>query len=169
MWLAYLVALVLGGGVLLVQVVSGAGHDADLAHDLGTEHVDGPSLLSTRSAMYSLFTFGFVGFALHALGILAPVSAFGVAAGAALVAGAAVGLVFKVMADPRASGSASLDQATGRRGRMIIGSAPGQRGKVRIALGGQTVDLLVTSEEAIPQGTEVTVVEVQGEKARVAR
>ena len=167
MWLVYLVALVLGGGVLLVQVVSGAGHGADLAHDLGTDHVEGPSLLSTRSVLYALFTFGFVGFTLHTLGLLSPTLAFVVAVAAAIVAGALVGYVLNVMGDPKASGSAHLLEAAGRRGRMIVGTLPGQRGKVRVALGGQNVDLLATSEEAIAEGTEVTIVSVQGGQARV--
>jgi membrane protein implicated in regulation of membrane protease activity len=169
MWLVYLVALVLGGGVLLVQVVSGAGHGADLAHDVGTDHVEGPSLMSTRSALYALFTFGFVGFGLHVPRILSPALAFVVALAAALGAGAVVGYVLQVMGDPKASGSAHLREVAGRRGRMIVGTAPGQRGKVRVALGGQTVDLLATSEEAIGDGAEVTIVAVQGDEARVVR
>ena len=64
MWLLYLLALILGGGMLLVQMLAGGdGHDVD--HDLGhvdaTHPHDGPGLLSIRSAMYGLFTFGLVG------------------------------------------------------------------------------------------------------------
>jgi membrane protein implicated in regulation of membrane protease activity len=169
MWLVYLVALILGGGVLLVQVVSGAGHGADLAHDMGVDHVEGPGLLSTRSVMYALFTFGFVGFLLHVPGLLSPNAALAVAAAAAVVTGALVGYVFQVMGDPKASGAAHLHEAKGLRGRMLVGSAPGQRGKVRLTLAGQTVDLLATSTDAIAEGTEVTVLEVQGGQARVGR
>ena len=71
MWLLYLLAIVLGGGSLLIQVLSGGDHAHD--HDFGgPDHPDGPGLLSTRSVVYGLFTFGFVGALLHVPGLVEP-------------------------------------------------------------------------------------------------
>jgi len=63
MWLLYLIAVVLGGGSLLVQMLAGGDH-GDPGHGLDhgdATHPDGPGLLSTRSVIYAVFTFGFVG------------------------------------------------------------------------------------------------------------
>jgi membrane protein implicated in regulation of membrane protease activity len=167
MWLVYLIALVLGGGLLLVQVVSGAGHGADLHHDLGVEHVQGPGLLSTRSLVYALFVFGFVGTALHIPGLLEPGWALAVALLSAAASLVLVGYVFQVVGDPRASGAADLQQVKGRQGRVLVGVVPGRRGKVRLFLGGQTVDFMATSEQVLDEGAEVTVIDVLGDTVSV--
>ncbi len=169
MWLVYVVALILGGGVLLVQVLSGATHGADLSHELGADHVDGPGLMSTRSVLYALFTFGFVGAALHVPGLLEPMWAFATAVATALAAMVLVGYVFSVVGDPSASGAAHARDAAGTRGRMLVGAGPGRRGKVRITLAGQTVDLLATSEDVVEPNEAVTILDVQQGQARVVR
>ena len=126
MWLLYLIALVIGGGLLLVQVVSGAAHGgAD--HDLGADHVDGPGLLSTRSLLYAFFTFGFVGTALHVPGILDPGWALGVALSSGLGALALVGYVFSVVGDPKAP-SAVLVEPSDEELAAAIASGEGAVG-----------------------------------------
>src|SRR5687767_4116923 len=77
MWLLYLIAVVLGGGSLLVQMIAGGDH-GDAGHDFDhgdASHPDGPGLLSTRSIVYGLFTFGFVGGLLHVPRIVEPATA----------------------------------------------------------------------------------------------
>ena len=63
MWLLYLLALILGGGILLVQLLAGSDghHGLDHGRVDATHPYEGPGLLSVRSAMYGLFTFGVVG------------------------------------------------------------------------------------------------------------
>jgi membrane protein implicated in regulation of membrane protease activity len=170
MWLVYLIAMILGGGVLLVQVISGKDHDPlHFDHDLGTEHLEGPGLLSTRSMVYGLFTFGFIGAALHIPGLASPGVALAVALLGGLAAGAGVGYMFHMAGHPEAAGGGRFDEARGRTARVILPCAPDRRGKIRVSLRGHQVDMMALSENGeIPEGREVVVVEVKDDIARVA-
>lgn len=169
MWLLYLLALILGGGIMLVQLVAGSDHH-DLDHGEGPHPYEGPGVLSIRSATYGLFTFGFVGGALHVLALARP----GLALAGGLVTGALttffVGLTFRRLSDPEATGEAGFHEAKGGLGRVLVACSRGGRGKIRVSLKGQQVDMLATTdEESIPAGTEVRVVEVRDDVAHVAR
>ena len=169
MWLLYLLALILGGGILLVQLVAGSDHH-DLDHGGGPHPYEGPGVLSVRSATYGLFTFGVVGGALHVFSLARP----GLALAGGLVAGALttffVGLTFKRLSDPAATGEAGYHEAKGSRGRVLVACTRAGRGKIRVTLKGQQVDILATTdEESIPAGSEVTVVDVHDDVAHVAR
>jgi membrane protein implicated in regulation of membrane protease activity len=168
MWLLYLMALVLGGGSLLVQLLSGGDHAHD--HDFsGPDHPDGPGLLSTRALVYGLFTFGFVGILLHVPGLAEPRTALVVAASSALAAALAVGYVFRTLGDAAASGAATIDEARGREGRVLVSCGKGRLGKVRVGLKGHTVDVLATTDaEHIAAGALVTIVDVKDGVAHVA-
>jgi membrane protein implicated in regulation of membrane protease activity len=171
MWLVYLLALVVGGGLLLVQAISG-GHDAvdaDGVHPDVQHHGGGPGLLSLRSAVYGVFTFGFVGGALHVPGIAGPWAALALAAVSGLAASLAAGYTFARLGSEEASGAASYVEAKGRPARVLLPCAPDRPGKIRLALGGQQVDMKATSGgPLIPAGTQVVVVEVVDDVARVA-
>ena len=171
MWLLYLIAIVLGGGSLLVQMFSGGDH-GDPGHGLDhgdTTHPDGPGILSTRSVIYALFTFGLVGGLLHIPGVVEPRTALAVAIVSALAAGAAVGYAFQVLGHAGASGAAALDELRGRSARVLVDCARGRRGKVRVPLKGHQVDVLATTdEEQIAEGAEVVIVEVREGVAHVA-
>jgi membrane protein implicated in regulation of membrane protease activity len=169
MWLLYLLAVVLGGGILLIQLFSGHGHHVDL-HDMdaGEHPHEGPGFISLRSASFALFGFGLVGGCLQVLGLTAPWLAllFGLASGAAAMLG--VGWTFRSLADPSVSGEAALHEAKGRRARVLMACTAEQRGKVRVSLKGQQVDMMALSSGAeIPEGTEVVIVEVRDEVAQV--
>lgn len=178
MWLVYLIALVLGGGVLLLQIIGGAKGDLD--HGLGSHGPDGhvhdlqhggpePGVISTRALVYALFTFGFVGAALHILGLTSPGLAGAVAVVAGVAAGLGVGYVFAQIGHPGASGAATYEEARGHRARVLLACAPDRPGKIRLQLKGQTVDLRATSESGtLPEGTEVVVIDVRDDVARVA-
>ena len=170
MWLVYLIAVVLGGGSLLVQMFAGGDHDGGhgLDHADGA-HPDGPGILSTRSAIYGVFTFGLVGTLLHVPGIVEPRTALVVAIGSAVAAIVGVGYALRSLDDASASGAAALDEVRGRRARVLVACARGQRGKVRVALKGHQVDLLATTdEERIDEGAEVVIVDVRAGVAHVA-
>jgi membrane protein implicated in regulation of membrane protease activity len=171
MWLLYLMALVLGGGSLLVQML--AGHDDGhfgLGFDGGdASHPDGPGILSTRSVVYAVFTFGLVGTLLHVLGLTEPRTALLVALASGVAAAVAVGYLFRSLGHDAASGSAALDELRGRRGRVLVACARGQRGKVRVQLKGHQVDVLATTDEAgIAEGAEVVIVDVRDDVVHVA-
>jgi membrane protein implicated in regulation of membrane protease activity len=169
MWLLYLLALILGGGILLVQLIAGSDHH-DVDHGAGPHPYEGPGVLSIRSATYGLFVFGFVGGALHVFGLARPALALT----GGLVAGAIttffVGLTFKRLSDPEATGEAGFHEVKGTRGRVLVACTRATRGKIRVTLKGQQVDMLATTdEESLPAGTEVRVVEVRDDVAHVAR
>ncbi len=165
MWLLYLLALVLGGGILLIQVL-GSGH-GDMHHFDGG-HGHEPGVISTRAAIYGLFAFGLVGAGLHIPHLLAPGDALAFALASGAAAAVFAGWAFARLGSPAASGAASLEEAKGRRGRVLLPCSPERAGKVRVSLKGQTVDLRAVSEgETIPAGTEVLIVDVHDDLARV--
>ena len=167
MWLVYLLALVLGGGTLLVQMLSGHGHGHDFFGD-GHHPLQGPGLMSTRSITFALVDFGLVGGGLHVLGILSPPWALAVAAATAVATLAVVSYAFRALDHPEASGAAMFEEARGLTGRVLVACAPGQRGKVRVELKGQTVDMLATTDgKAVPEGAQVRIVDVRGDVAHV--
>lgn len=164
MWLVYLLALVLGGGTLLIQLLSGLGHD----HDVGHHPLHGPGLLSTRSITFALVGFGLVGGTLHMLGMLPPAAALGVGVATAVLTAAAVSFTFRTLDHPDASGAAIFDEVKGRTARVLVACAPGQRGKVRVELKGQTVDMIATTDgSGVGEGAQVTIVDVRGDVAHV--
>ena len=171
MWLLYVIAVVLGGGSLLVQMLAGGDH-GDSGHGLHPgdgSHPDGPGILSTRSLVYGLFTFGFVGGLLHIPRVVEPRTALVLAIVSAIAAGAAVGYVFQSLGHAGASGAAGLDEVRGRRARVLVACARGQRGKVRVQLKGHQVDVLATTdEEQIAEGADVVIVDVREGVAHVA-
>jgi len=175
MWLLYVLALVLGGGLLLVQLLGG-GHHGTLDHAFGDDHLGGPDhhpavgpgVLSMRSLTYGLFAFGFVGTSLHVLKLSGPMSALVIAVSAGMATTLAVGTTLRALGDPGASGEAALLEARGHRGRVLVPLSGDRRGKVRVQIKGQTVDLLATTTGGeIAAGAEVTVVEVRGDVAVV--
>jgi membrane protein implicated in regulation of membrane protease activity len=170
MWLVYVLALVVGGGLMLVQAVSG-GHDTvDAGHALDVQHHGGgPGVLSIRSFIYGLFAFGFVGAALHIPRITGRTSALLIALASGVAAGLAAGFTFARLGSAAASGAASLHEAAGRRARVLLPCAADRPGKIRLDLGGQQVDMKATTNgPPIPAGAEVVVVEVREDVALVA-
>ncbi|HEU0092870.1 MAG TPA: hypothetical protein VFS78_12195 [Vicinamibacteria bacterium] len=170
MWLVYVLALVVGGGLMLVQAVSG-GHDTiDAGHALDIQHHGGgPGVLSIRSFIYGLFTFGFVGAALHILRITGHGPALLLALASGVGGGLAAGLTFARLGSPSASGAASLHEAKGRQARVLLPCTKERPGKIRLELGGQEVDMTATTGgPPIPAGALVVVVEVREDVALVA-
>jgi len=153
---------------MLVQALSG-GHDMiDAGHSLDIQHHGGgPGVLSIRSFIYGLFTFGFVGAALHVLRITGHGPALLLALASGVGGGLAAGLTFARLGSPSASGAASLHEAKGRQARVLLPCTKERPGK--IALGGQEVDMTATTGgPPIPAGALVVVVEVREDMALVA-
>jgi membrane protein implicated in regulation of membrane protease activity len=171
MWLLYLIALILGGGALLVQLLAGSDHDVG-GHDgtLDDAHPDaGPGIVSTRSLTFGIAAFGMVGAPLHIFGVLSPQHALIIASGAAVAAMAVAGFAFRTLGSPAASGAASFDELVGRDGRVLVDCTRAARGKIRVALKGHAVDLMATTdEERIPAGATVKIVDVRDDTAHVS-
>src|ERR1700730_7641075 len=95
MWLVYVLALVVGGGLMLVQAVSRGPDTIDVGHSLDIQHHGGgPGVLSIRFFIYGLFAFGFVGAALHILRITGRWPALLLALASGVGAGLAAGVTF---------------------------------------------------------------------------
>lgn len=164
MWLVYLVALIVGGGILLLQIASGLGHHFDHVTD---HHPGGPGMLSTRAVTFGLMAFGMVGTPAQILGLLSPVATFAVAALSGLAGAVLTGFTLQQLGDPAASGAASLQEAKGQTGRVIVACVPGSRGKVRLSLKGMTVDMVAVSQTAIPVDASARILDVHDEVAEV--
>jgi membrane protein implicated in regulation of membrane protease activity len=185
MGVLYLAALIVGLGVLGLQFVMGAsGGDTDSA-DLDSEaggdgaqqeahgHADGGVVaifLSLRFWTFALLAFGLVGTTLHFLSLASPLVT-GVAAGLmGLGSGSLANLTFRFLARTQVSSGAEPTDAIGQVGRVLIPIERGKRGKIRIALRGQTVDLLAsTDDETLKHGDLVVVEELRGTTAHVSK
>lgn len=170
MWLVYAIALVLGGGFVLLQALSGSDHHIGAAEAaLDAHHApEGPGLLSTRSATFAVFAFGLVGTALHLFRLASPSATAALAVASGAVAGLVAGLAFRTLGHPAASGEAGLHEARGQRARVLVPCARAQRGKIRARIKGQLVDMMATTDEAqIGAGREVLIVDVKDDVAHV--
>jgi membrane protein implicated in regulation of membrane protease activity len=171
MWLVYSIAVILGGGSLFIQVVS--GH-----HDVGGHQVEmdnhdashGPGILSLRSLTFGVAAFGLVGAPLDTLGVLGPLPALAVAIASGVAASFISGWAFRNVWRSSVSGAAAFDELHGQTARVLVSCGPTERGKVRVSLKGQLVDLMATTRGGeIEQGAAVTVVEVLGDEVRIER
>jgi len=170
MWLVYAIALILGGGTVLLQVLAGADHHigaADAALD--AHHAPtGPGILSTRSLTFAVFAFGLVGGLLQVLHLAAPGAVAALAAASGIVAGLVAGLAFRTLGHEGASGEAGFHEAKGQRARVLVPCARAQRGKIRARIKGQLVDMMATTDEAqIGAGREVVIVDIKDDVAHV--
>ena len=179
MGLVYLASLVIGLGVLVVQVAAGGrGGDHDLGHagghaadhdltKVGHAGDDGPLavVLSFRFWIFALLGFGLSGSLLHVLALAGPEIVAIVAGAAGIGSGAFAALVVRAVTRSSASSSVNLSEAVGREA-----CSKGGMGQVRIALRGQSVDLLAsTDDERIARGEPVLIEEVRDGVAQVSR
>jgi hypothetical protein len=170
MWLVYAIALVLGGGIVLLQVLAGGDHHighADAALD--AHHAPtGPGILSTRSVTFAVFAFGLVGTPLHVLRLASSPVVLAVAIASGLVAGLVAGLAFRALGHEGASGQAAFHDAKGQRAKVLVPCARAQRGKIRARIKGQLVDMMATTDEPqIAAGREVVIIDIHDDVAHV--
>jgi len=195
----YLFALVVGLGVLAVQIALGSNGDADgdadmghdlPAHDAGDGDGDGDGdgqhglaksdhtgdggplvfLLSTRFWVFSLLAFGFSGTLIYLFHLAGPIAGALVAAFAGLSSGAFAVAALRALRRSSNPGTAHAREAVGRTGRVLVAFEKGSTGKVRVVLKGQSVDLLAKTDEArFARGEEVLIEDIQGEVAQVGK
>jgi len=173
----YLVALALGGGFLAVQFLLSA-HDQPGLHgfqDLsggatGGSHGDHTGgWFSPRFFTFLAFGFGLSGSLLHFLALASPALTLGFAAAAGLGSGFLVSGVFRTLGRREVSSSASLGEAGGHLARVLLPCGPGRPGKIRVTLKGQAVDVIATADGLLEPGTEVIILDVKEDVARVVR
>jgi hypothetical protein len=189
----YLFAFGLGGVLLLGSIVigdkdtggdggdSGDGGDASTQaqhfdHGVGEGHGALAGLftafLSLRFWMFFLAFFGLTGLVLDGLDLVeSPTIALVAAIGMGILTGQGTVAVFRNLAHSETSTAASSADYIGRSGRVMVGFAPGDLGKVRLTLKGTTVDVLATTEEerGFTSGEEALVIAMNDTTAVVAR
>jgi membrane protein implicated in regulation of membrane protease activity len=185
----YLFAFGLGGVLLLGSILIGdkdTGGDGDSGdastqaqhfdHDVSDGHGTLAGLftafLSLRFWMFFLAFFGLTGLVLDGLDLVDHPSVALVAALAmGLVTGQGTVAVFRRLAHSETSTAASSVDYIGRSGRVMVGFATGELGKVRLTLKGTTVDVLATTEEerGFTSGEEALVIAMNDTTAVVAR
>ena len=192
MGILYLAALIIGLGTILVQLFMGGDGDAevdahgaegfspDVDHDLGADagghghhELDAgflPIFLSLRFWIFGLLAFGMVGSVLHYLHLAAPLLTAVVATVMGLGSGALASWVFRALNRQAVTSGSSDSDAVGHVGKVLIRVGKHERGKVRIQLKGQTLDLLATTEDAdITEGELVLIEEMRDGQAHVSR
>lgn len=163
LWL-YVAALVVGAGVLLIQALS--GHDGHDSHDHDVDSL----VLSPRFWTFFALAFGLSGALLSMFALASMLSVLVLAGVSGLASGLLAALVIRALKAGQVSGVPSQHQAIGRVGEMLVPCEKGRVGKVRVALGGQTVDLLARAgDETMALGTRVIVEDIEGGIAQVSR
>lgn len=183
----YLFALIVGGGLLVFSLLAGHGgeHDADLHADLdgdaspevdhelaGGDWVVLQGFLSTRTFLYLLAGFGATGTLIDLLTEASATVSFLWAIVTGIVAAALAAAIYGWV---RGSDSGQVptdpDYLVGATARVILPVVPGHRGKVLALHGGREVEMLArlygAEDEACPRGSEVVIVDVDGETALV--
>jgi hypothetical protein len=169
----FLTCALLGGGLLVVQLVLGAlgiGHGDGVygAHDLhhgdgGPQ--DGLHLLSFRALTAGLAFFGVGGLAGLAtpFGLLAAIP-LALAFGSAAIVGVAAAM--RAMLRLEDDGTLHVEGAVGLSGEVYLSIPPARRGlgKVHIVLQNRLVELqaITTHSDAIPTGAPILVIDVVG-------
>lgn len=176
MGLAYLFALVVALGILILQILMGGRHaqadgDAhDDVHDAGGEPASWTLLLSLRFWIFAALGFGVSGSLIDLFALASPVVTFLIAALAALASGLFAVVAFRLLRRSSTGTDVRASQAVGRLGRVVVPCGPGLTGQVRVELAGASVDLLATTDgEALAKGEEVLVEDFQEGVARVSR
>ena len=181
---AYIFSVVLGGGILALSLF-GDLFDADVDADAGVDldadadaAVDGSEvarLLSLRSLVYVLFGFGASGLLLHLIRDGAqPVLTAAIAAGMGLGSGALVTTVFGYLKRTEAGEIQGEAALAGLRGEVVMPSAAGDTGEVRIRSGERQYRIRARSDDpaeaegSLGIGCPVMVIDVKDGVAYVA-
>lgn len=190
MGVLYLAALIIGLGVLSLSFVLGGSEagdaDADADGDMGDADVDGHAgdghgealadseaiaiFLSLRFWTFGLLAFGLVGTILHFFRLAGSVATSLAAIIMGLGSGLLAAFTFRALQRTQVSSGAEAGDAIGQVGRVLIPIERGKRGKIRIEVRGQTVDLLAsTDDQALLDGELVVIEEVRGTTAHVSK
>jgi membrane protein implicated in regulation of membrane protease activity len=172
----YLAALVLGLGVVLLQFVAPGSDAGGESHGISAEP-EHPSadwgpigvFLSLRFWSFALLAFGVIGTAFSLLDLATASVALPVAALVGVACGAFAAYSLRYLhRNPVDSGGDSSD-VIGKVARVLLPIEPGQRGKIRVTVGGRLLDFVAQSDETLEVGASVVVRAFAGTTARVTR
>lgn len=180
---AYVVSALIGLVLVIASALGGhqggdtefhAGAEMDAGQDIhgGADGWDAwMPFLSLRFWSYAAAAFGSIGAIGTAWSGMSAQTVLLAAIMGGLVAGCAVFLLLKLARQGEASSSAGASDLMGKEARMLVGFGEGQPGKVRLQVKGETIDMLAFSDSGapIPAGEDVIVLNVEGNRLRVAR
>ncbi len=176
----YIACLVFGGIFIGASLVGGhhgdgqGGHDGHDGHGHEGHHGPHTSLLPFLSLRFWTFSLGFFGLAgavLTATGALPLALVPVVAGGVGLSSGYGAARLLGSLARRPVGLVASSASHVGREGKLLLPVDKGQRGKVRLEIGGVSTDLIAETDaaEALSAGTIVLVVGMRDAVAVVER
>lgn len=167
----FLFALVLGGGLLAVSLFSDHG-DHDVGVDTG--FAEAFKVLSLRSLIYFLFTFGGVGTALTLAWRGGPIFTLLLAATAGFAISGVASLVFRYLRVTDSGEREGDESFVGLPAQITVPIGAGGLGKVAVLRGGRRHELLARpfgheqSAIAAEQWTSVVIVDMNNGAALVA-
>ncbi len=187
----YLVALCIGLGTIIVQLMLSA--DKDVSHgafdmdgdvhaggdalvDVDADHGDDVAhgmaplaiLLSLRFWTFALMAFGMFGSFMHFLDLAAPMVTVGSAAVLGFVSGWLASWTFFKLSSSVPNSGADSTELLGQVGKVILPPNEAGRSKVRFRVKGQIIDYLATADDVLEPGASVMVEEVRGEQVHVS-
>ena len=181
--LSVYIASLLFGGVLLGGSILG-GHGDGGGHELGpVGHGDGPGghdhdhqsnnrlpFLSLRFWAFAIAFFGLTGMALTIAGTLGAITPV-VAGAVGLGCGLASARVLRSLTRNSVGLLGDANAHVGREARVLLPLSRGQRGKIRLQIGGTSTDLVAETEgdAALVPGESALVVGIRGNVALVER
>lgn len=189
MLIAYIVSMIVGGGLVLMTAISGHGHhDVDLGHhdaDLGhgdadashdSDHGSGDAdlwlpFLSLRFWTYGIAAFGFAGTLLVTLANLSETASIPWSIGTGLLCGLAVSYLTRLAMRSETDSSVKTHDMLGKTASVLVPVRPGLPGKVRLNVKGDWIEVLALPHEAesIEAGEDVVVLTVENDRAYVMK
>lgn len=166
--LSIFVGCLVFGGILLGASTLGGDGDHDTDHDAGAHAPAGVlPFLSLRFWSFAIGFFGLTGTALTLLEAASAAITLALSGGVGVGAGYGAARVLQALAH-RPVGLLTASPV-GREGTLLLPVAPGQRGKVRLSIGGVSTDLVATTDNGrvLPTGATVLVVGMRGTVALV--
>lgn len=174
----YLLTAILGGTLVVFSAIAGADDGADTDHDTDASgDQDGETsdagawvaIFSLRFWTYTLGALGSTGALLTWLTDLPSGLTFAASSLTGLFAGFSISTAMRLLKRTQNSSLPDRRSLLGSAARVLVTVRPHEIGKIRLDVGGEILDLLAVtdSERALEPGTQVVVVALEGDKARV--
>lgn len=184
----YIFAMAVGAVLLGASLLLGGDSDADVDLDvdldvdvdadpggLDVDHGGGGfeifgTLRSVRFWTFFTAFFGLTGVVLTVTEITEIVTLLA-SLGVGIVSGWAAALAVRTLSRDAGSELEKAEGYIGKTGTVLLPVEPGATGKIRVRVGGTTVDMLATTEDKSPIGAkdEAIIIGIEGHRAKVAK